>query len=255
MRCIPLKKFTFAILTALAAGPLQAQQPPSETGPQFGAGLGMIYSANAIADASDTLIVVPFFFYEAPNWYVRGPLAGYRAYQNQRVRIGLNARVDFQSWKPDDSPALAGMERREMTVEFGASASYRFNPVILNLSVWQDAFDRHGGWESSVSLAYPHRLSDQLMLISRIEGTLLSGSKANYHYGIRPGESAPGRPVYRPGRSYTGGIGLSGNYRFNEDWLGQMDLALTFLSSDLRNSPIVDKRVLPRVILGVVRLF
>lgn len=248
--------FTFlAVFIALSTTSAQAQQPVGTEGSQFGAGLGLIYSANAIEGASDTVMVVPFFFYEARDWYLRGPFGGYRAYRDPRLSVNLNARVDFNSWKPGDSPALAGMERRKMTVEAGASVAYRLNPVVLNLALWQDVLDRHGGWEGTLSVTYPKRISERLTVIPRVDWTLLSGSKANYLYGVRPGEVAPGRELYRPGRSYTGGLGLSGSYRFNENWMMQADVALTFLSSDLRDSPIVDGRALPRVLFGLLRLF
>lgn len=242
-------------LSLFATHATHGQEPSERPDSQFGAGLGAIYSANAIAGASDTMIVVPFFFYEGPDWFVRGPVAGYRAYRDSRVSVTLNARVDFQSWKPGDSPALAGMDRRKRTVELGGAVSYRIRPVVLNLAIWQDVFDRHGGWESTASLAYPQRISDRLMLSPRVELNLLSGSKANYHYGVRPHEATPDRPVYRPGRSFTAGVGVSGNYQINPNWGAQLDVALTFLSSDLRDSGIVDQRAIPRVMFGVLRLF
>lgn len=249
---------TFTLLCAVwlaFAGIARGQQPVGFEGSQFGAGLGIIYSANAIEGASDTSMVVPFFFYEARDWYVRGPFGGFRAYRDSRVSMNLNARVDFSSWKPGDSPALEGMERRRMTVEAGGSVSYRVEPIVINLALWQDILDNHGGWEGTLSLTYPKRVSERLTVIPRLDWNLLSGSKANYLYGVRPGEATPTRELYRPGRSYTGGVGLSGSYRFNANWMAQADFALTFLSSDLRNSPIVDGRVLPRVLFGILRLF
>lgn len=246
-----LYAFLFAVFAATSTFTQAAPERPSG----WGLGVGTVASTNAISGADSRIIVVPFIFYEGDDVYLRGPIAGWRFWNEGPLSFALNARAEFQSWKASDSPQLTGMANRSMTAEAGLTASYRSEPLVFRAGLWQDVFDNHGGWEGMLSVAYPQRIAPNLFVSPRIQLNWLSSQKSNYYFGVRPGEAAAGRPVYRPGQTYTVGAGVRLQYWIDRNWTVQLNAGLSVLSDELRDSPIVDRSLLPSFILGVLRMF
>ncbi|MDB5869235.1 MAG: MltA-interacting MipA family protein, partial [Polaromonas sp.] len=74
----------------------------------------------------------------------------------------------------------------------------------------------------------------------------------NYYYGVRPGEAAFGRAAYAPGAGINTSFGLFGSYDASQRWRLLAGVSATVLDRKIRDSPIVQKRVLPSVYMGAV---
>lgn len=250
-----LKTATIAALL-INLSPLAAQSSgrdadSEQPGGSFSTGIGVVASYNAIQGASNRVMVVPVFFYESERFYFRGIQAGYRFYNDQALSLSLDLRAEFQSWKPSDSPVLQGMNTRKVTAEGGLNARYRINNWEWRAGLWQDIFGRHKGWQGELALAYNHRINHRWLIIPRIEILTVSSKKADYYFGVREEEALPQRPQYSVGSTYSLALAASLRYQINYRWNAYADIGAAYLSSDIRNSPIVDRRWLPRIITGL----
>ena len=72
----------------------------------------------------------------------------------------------------------------------------------------------------------------------------------NYYYGVRPGEATPGRAAYAPGAGLNTTFGLFGSYDLTQRWRLLGGVSATVLDRKIKDSPIVQKRVLPGVYVG-----
>jgi outer membrane scaffolding protein for murein synthesis (MipA/OmpV family) len=249
-----LKSAAIAVLL-LKGSVLAAQNNALEPNPQatgtFSSGIGIVASYNAIEGASNRVMAVPFFFYESEHFYFRGAQAGYRLYREGPLSFSADLRAEFQSWKPSDSPVLQGMADRKITAEAGINARYRIDNWEMRAGIWQDVLGRHKGWQGELALAYNHRVNRQWIVSPRIELQALSSKKANYYFGVRPEEALPQRPQYNVGSTYSLALATSVRYLIDSRWTVYADVGAAYLSSDIRNSPIVDRRWLPRIITGL----
>lgn len=236
------------VLPAQSSTPDTFAQAPAPS--SLSTGVAVVASYNAIAGASDRVMAVPFFFYDSERFYFRGAQGGVHLYREGPLSLSLDLRAEFQSWKPSDSPVLQGMADRKMTAEAGINARYRIDNWEIGAGLWQDVLGRHKGWQGELSLAYNHRIDRQWFITPKVALLAVSSNKANYYFGVRPDEALPHRPQYSVGTTYSLALTTSVRYLIDERWSIYADVGVAYLSSDTRNSPIVDRRWLPRVIAG-----
>ena len=72
----------------------------------------------------------------------------------------------------------------------------------------------------------------------------------NYYYGVRANETVAGRATYTPSSGTQTQLGLFGSYDVSERWRLVAGVSATLLGDSIKNSPIVQKRVLPAVCIG-----
>lgn len=239
--------FALAAPAGIVAEPVGGGRPLNERS----AGAGVVVSFNPIKGADNRVIPIPLFVYDTDQFYIRGPQAGWRVFQQDGWQAGIDLRAEFLSWKPGDSPELTGMSRRKMTAEAGATLRYRTGQWEFRSGFFHDVLDNHGGWEAGLSIARRETLGTAWVITPSVNYTFLSAGKANYYFGVRPTEATVTRPAYRPGSSHMFGVSLMAAYRFDDNWTLFINPGISWLDSAIRNSPIVSRRFLPRLITGV----
>ena len=72
----------------------------------------------------------------------------------------------------------------------------------------------------------------------------------NYYYGVLPGEATASRPAYAAGAGINTTLGLYGAYDVSQNWRLLAGVSATVLSATVKNSPIVQRQVLPGIYVG-----
>ena len=138
------------------------------------------------------------------------------------------------------SPALAGMSRRDWTIQGGISTGREFGRYRFDIVAQTDLLDEHGGQEYEFKLA---RLFDRETYYwsPQVDITYQSSQLVNHYFGVAAAEELPDRPEYRPGAALTWGASLEWGWKWHRHWFVSASAKLEWLPSEIRNSPIVNE--------------
>lgn len=239
---------------AFAAEPIQDAAAASSAS-SWGLGLGVATTQKAYKGIDRDNLAIPLFFYE--NQWVRlvGPsldvkLPGLRIGPSNRLDFRLVARYDGSGYEANDAPILAGMAERKGSVWVGGKANLRSGPWDLIGEAVADASGHSKGYRASLTVQRSFRLGDGLALSPRLGVHWLSNNYVDYYYGVRAHEATPGRSAYLGKAAYNVELGGRASYAFNRTQSVFLDVGLTSLASDIKDSPLVDRSTENRVFLG-----
>ncbi|WP_459615948.1 MipA/OmpV family protein [Bordetella sp. 2513F-2] len=243
-----------APVSAFAADP---DGPESTT---WGIGLGVAGTQKAYTDIDREYTPIPLLRYE--NKYLRffgttleAKLPGLTLSESQELRFGLIARYDGAGYEADDSWALDGMDERKGGFWAGAKIEWRSDIVNLHAEWTHDISGHSKGQSLSLGAERTWQLSQRLSLTPRVGATWHDDKYVDYYYGVRAHEALAWRPAYEGKSGFDTEVGLQAVYDFNKHHSVMLDLQLTRLSSDAKDSPLVDRSTENRVFLGYMYRF
>ena len=142
--------------------------------------------------------------------------------------------------------------------DFAASAGLEW----LSLNAWgdvqaqwlQDVSGTHKGQSAWLAWSYPWLTQNsELSLTLGMEWK--SRELVNYYYGVRESEQLKGRPAYTPGSAMNGVLRVAYARRLNEHWRLVGVAEHERLDSAIRHSPVVDRRHVNTLFLGLYYQF
>lgn len=249
----------FILSAALTAGGFaqeriaEADQPPVR-GDSMALGLGVTYK-NALyrGDDSDAL-PVPLIMLEKGQFFIKGRVAGYRVYQDERFAFDVIGQWRFDGYDDDDSDYLRGMDDRDMTLDGGAALTIFDGWGRTTVSYVSDLLSKHSGQELDVTYSKTWRL-DKWSLTPSAGVRFYTSSLGDYYYGVQPDEAVAGRGAYDAGDSLNPFAGLSITYSFNEKWSALTSVRYTWLDDEITDSPIVEDHHDLLVMAGLLYTF
>ena len=165
-------------------------------------------------------------------------------------RLDLFAERQFEGFPVNKMPAsLAGMALRTPSNDFGLSYRYRQPWGTLQAEFLRDMGQTSRGSEARLSYAYDWH-SGPLTLRPDVSLSLRDARLNNYYYGVRPGEATANRPAYAAGAGINTTLSLSATYDVSQRWRLLAGVSATMLAATVKDSPLVQKRVLPAIYVG-----
>ena len=205
---------------------------------EWGLGIG-VAAQRAPQQGTDTQVVVlPFPSYEGERLSLGFGSISYALTDSERFRIAAEGQLRFDGYDPDDSAALAGLKKRDLTLDAGFSITAKNDWGIASLKVMGDALGVHEGYEISASYQYPIQL-ERWTVIPSIAAIWPSAELVEYYYGVRANEAVAGRPAYS-GRSVVN-VSSSVNvmYELADNWEIVGGAEYTRLGDGITDSPII----------------
>lgn len=236
-----LISFLVLIGLLLAGSPARADQENGSPIPKngFTLGFGLNDTNPGYVGYNHQLTPFPFFSYRNGRFFLAGISAGYVVARNSGYSLSLMVRPRYLRLKASDSPQLAGMTTRQISLDGGAVLSVFGQAGRLNLGLFHDLLDRNDGTEANLGYSYPIRLRTWT-LSPGVGITWESTSLTNYYYGVSPAESLPTRPAYSPGAATNSYVRLGLSIPLTERWRFFSQLRYTRFSAVIQQSPIVD---------------
>lgn len=232
----------------------QEQEQISETESKMNLGIGVAYRNNIYKGADDTAIPIPLIFFERGDFYIKGVVAGYRIFKQDRLSLHLIAQWRFDGYEEDDSDYLDGMGDHYMNFEGGLALTYSDGWGLMRLSFVNDLCDKHNGQEFAFS--YSKEFTKDRWSFLPTAGILWDSSDmTDYFYGVESKYARPGRPAYSVGEAWNPFLGLLTNYQFNEKWSAMASLRYEFLDNEIADSPIVSDDYKLSIIAGLMYNF
>jgi MipA family protein len=234
---------------AKAAG----DEPPpfAVRGSAWSAGVGAFYSTEPYEGVDGKVRAFPTLIYFGERLAVTGPRASYRVARWKGFTCRAVMNYDFSGYEEDDSDALRGMDDRDGTLEAGMSLSRKL-PAKIEIAgaLGTDVLGTHDGQKGRLELQRNEQWGKCRLGVG-VGVTWLSDSTADYYYGVRPEEEAPGRPPYDVDDAFNPGIEFRITY-FPTERLTIMAMPrIELLDRGIRDSPIVGEDALFACILGI----
>ncbi len=198
--------------------------------------------------------LLPLYLYEGERLFLHANRAGIKllndgADQNgQRFDVFVEQRAEGF---PSDRlpPSLAGMANRESGIDLGLAYRLRQSWGTLRAELTRDVGSASNGTEARLGYSYEWR-SGSWSLRPDVSVALRDAKLNNYYYGVAANEATAARAAYAPGAGLQTQLGLYGSYDVSQRWRLLAGVSATVLGTTVKNSPIVDKRILPSLYIG-----
>jgi outer membrane protein len=212
----------------------------AEKEPTFHLGAGGLVSTKPYAGVDAKVYPVPLVAYEGKRFYMRGVQGGYRLFSNKGLSIGPIVQPRFDGFGEDDSPALAGMQDRNWSVDGGVGVEAITGIGLFGLSLVTDLLGRHRGQEVEFgyTIMFPVLGFD---FIPTAGVRWKSDNLVDYYYGVRANEVRPGRPLYEGEAATDPFLRLAVRRKLTEHWSLLGAVQYEWLADKITDSPIVDK--------------
>jgi MipA family protein len=124
----------------------------------------------------------------------------------------------------------------------------------IQAQLLSDVSGTHDGQEAWLSWSHPwYTLSNEFTLTLGAEWK--SGNLVSYYYGVRPEEAFLGRAAYEAGSGTNTFVRFAARHAFSRHWQGVAMVEREFLSSAIRESPIVHDDAVDTFFAGLLYQF
>lgn len=253
-------KCSLAAAMTLFCLPLAAQESDAEQGSSWGLGLGVMSSQKAYTDMDSETRVIPFISYENEYIEVLGPnlkykLPGFQLNDSNKFNFNLVGEYDFTDNDPDETPILNGMEERKGGFWAGAQAEWQNEIATVSLEWLTEVAGDSDGSIVNLGIERTWHIGDSFMLSPRVVFSRVDKNYVDYYYGVRADEVRAGRAFYQGEAALTTELGLRGIYMMDQNQMIMLDVAVTSLATEIKDSPLVDSSTESRVMLGYIYRF
>tara|TARA_R110000764_G_scaffold90881_1_gene173388 strand:- start:48030 stop:48788 length:759 start_codon:yes stop_codon:yes gene_type:complete len=233
----------------------------SDAGVNFG--LGASISSSPYAGEGTSISPLPLIRYESEHFFVNRNRAGVHLIDAGAFTLdgGISLRTDGIDQEDFGRRELAenGVNRdllddRDDAIDAQLTAKYKKPFGVVELRISADT----GGNGEHAWMAYEYPFSaGPVTLVPGVGARYLSGSLANYHFGISSKEQARGVGAYSPGSTFLPEMGLGMLWPIGDKWAVLGDFRYRPLPDELIESPLVEDGVDSNysLFLGITRQF
>ncbi|PDO81873.1 MipA/OmpV family protein [Kosakonia sacchari] len=228
--------------------------------PVWGVGVGVISTQKPYQNSDRQYTPIPILHYENRYFRFSGTAAEVKLpalhlSETQQLNIGLIARYDGAGYSSDDADILKGMDKRKGGFWGGAGIGWQ-NPVVDLFTDWtHDLSGNSRGQRLRLGAEKRWHLSEQFTLTPRLVVSRYNSSYVDYYYGVRRSEARPWRPAYRADASINTEMGVRSLYTFNEHHTLMVDVEMTLLASEIKDSPLVNRTNENRILISYLYYF
>jgi outer membrane protein len=225
-------------LTLLVSLSSIAQKPADRTG--FIYGLGLSTSKEIYKGYNRRNIILPIIGYRGEKLNVYGPFVSYNVAKVADLDVLVQVSPRFQGFDEDDSYIFSGMVDRKISMDAGIGLKYQKNNWKIGLSSMFDVLNRSNGMELTSTIAHTFRFGPVFVEPS-VVFSYLDSKHVDYYYGVGQDETNANRIEYIGQSGMNSGLGLSISTPILLGGFTQFSLQHTWFSSEITDSPLVEK--------------
>lgn len=197
--------------------------------------------------------ILPRWFVQMGRLFLRGPALGVYLYGGDDLSVSAGISLELADTHRGGSPQLADMTEVDDVLLGEVEVSYEADWGELDLSLAVDVSGTHDGFLVGLSYSYPLEIGRWAGIEPKFGMTWHSAEVNRHYYGVAAADVLSARPLYEPdaGMSYEFGVAVT--YPFAERHALSLEAGTEWLSTEVSDSPIVDRDTLSSV--GVSYLF
>jgi outer membrane protein len=258
----PLKTSALALLSLCPALPSMAAE--QQTRPWvWGIGIGAVSSQKPYADIDRSSMAIPMLFLE--NKYIRVlglgvdvKLPTFQLSDSQRLNFYISGKYDGSGYDDDDikdTPILNGMHERDSGFLLGLKVEWETALLNVNAAWLADVTGSSEGQRISLGIDKSWQIKPQIVVTPYLSATFLDSSYVDYYYGVLQSEMRSDRPAYKADSAVQFEFGVRSMYLFNAKHSAFIDVGVTSLSAEIKDSPLVDRSTIDHILLGYTYRF
>ncbi len=253
-----MKPFYLLILLSLGLYALEGVEKEEYIKTSVTVGAGAYIQSQPYKDADPLTTPTPVVFFDNSLFYVRWVRMGmYFAGENkENYSWGLSLTLQprpFQ-YKASDAAILSGMDERESSWEGGLALAFKMENFFFETIAVHDLLNRSEGTVIRAEAGFDYQQGDWSFYPS-ILAIWYSDNMNDYYYGVKADESRPFRPAYQAKSGLNYAVQSYIDYAFNKNWHTLFNLRVDYLSSQIKNSPIVDDDVMVSGLVSLIYTF
>jgi outer membrane protein len=203
----------------------------------------VISSPRPYIGADNSITPIPLIEVYYKKLYVQGIQAGYHFVDNESFTFDARVGFVFAGLDPDDSPALAGMTKRDPTVEGGLVFDWKPGKFKISTFALTDLLGRSDGQQAGIDVSRTWTFGRYRWgLTPSIGAVWQSDDYVDYYYGVSPEEARPGRPPFDGQSAVNFESSLLGFYRISQRVTLVALVQIQRLDNEIADSPIVDDK-------------
>jgi len=242
----------FGLLLPTRAG-AQAQVPAASPGWSGTAGAAPVVFPKYAGGEELEVLPLPILFVSYDDgFYVDLFRAGAYIWgsddKKKGVSIAFEPRLGFHA---SDGPRLAGMATRRGSLSGGPTFDWEGDAGALSLAYFYDLSNASHGGYVDVLLSRPLVHDDLWDASGTIELARLDSKIVNYYFGVPSSEATPTRPLYEPGATTNVTLWFTGQRNLTKRYALMFGANVMRLGAEAADSPIVERRYVPLVYLGI----
>lgn len=238
----------------------QAAVPDAEKGTVWGLGVGVTSAEKPYVDVDRDTSVLPllhvensYFKFFATTFEAKLPTITFS--DTNTLHVGIIGRWDGAGYESGDSWMLDGMEKRKGGLWAGGKIAWQIRLVNMSADWTHDVSGNSKGQQFSLGLDRSWQIGDHFSITPRLGATWYDSKYVDYYYGVRAHEARAWRPDYNGTSGVSAEAGLQGVYRLNSHHSFIVDAQMSRFSSDIKDSPLVDRSGSNRFSLGYIYYF
>ena len=245
---IPIKSIGFLTLVILGFSTSTALWAN-----EFTLGVGASYVSSPYKQYDADYLPFPLIKYDSPRIYINGLKGGVYLYNGKKTSLGVDLSYMPIEFDPDntDNRRLKKLDHRRSTAMLGLSLNHDFEIGTVDVSASTDILGKSNGALIYADYALPIPVSDKLTITPKTGVIWASENYNDYYYGISQKESRrSGLKSYHPESSISPYLGISAHVKFTKNWSGFASGTVTFLPSEVKDSPMVDESSIRAISVG-----
>ncbi|MDQ7732105.1 MipA/OmpV family protein [Halomonas sp. SpR1] len=241
-------------LTALATG----KQADGDSSWEIG--LGVVSSQEAYTGMDSDIMPLPIVAFENSYIQLSVPelsvkLPSYELSDSNEFNFSIFGRYDFLGYEEGDARILKGMEDRDGGFWAGFKTEWQNSFADISAKFATEAAGDSKGSSFNLAIEKTWYFKENFMLTPRLAANWLDSHYIDYYYGVRKNEVTVGRGYYNGEAGVNVEIGVLGGYVFEQKHFVLLDVGITSLASEIKNSPLVDSSTESSIALGYLYRF
>jgi outer membrane protein len=216
-------------------------------------GVGPVFVPKYVGSRHLDALLLPIAYVDYNDqFYVNLFRAGAYVWSSQDKKKGISFAVEPRiGFKSSNGPRLAGMEIRRSSLQGGPTFDWEGDFGSLSVGYFTDLSSAsHGGYLDAL-FNKPLVKNERWNANGTLEISRLNSKIVDYYFGVRPAESTPTRPFYQPGATTNVTFWLTGQYNLTKQYALMLGANVTQLGAAAANSPIVERRQVPLLYIGL----
>ncbi|MGE9550007.1 MipA/OmpV family protein [Erwinia amylovora] len=206
-------------------------------------GASVIYSQSPYKGGEGRYYPVPLINYDGDSFYLHSLQAGYYLWKDQQDQLSLTILGSPQNFNTDDTKnkQLKKLDNRHMTLMGGLAYRHVANWGIVRTVLAGDMLGNSDGFQWDLAYLYRFQMGD-FSLTPGIGALYSSANQNDYYYGVSKAESRrSGLGSYEADDSWNPYLEMTAAWSINQNWNATLSGRYTRLSSEVKNSPMVDR--------------
>lgn len=222
---------------------------------KYALGLVAFQDQSLYLGGDDEIEVFPYIEARWGRFFFEGTSLGVDLYEDNGLSINASISPEgVGDTDRDGSRRLNDMEDFDTVINGQFEISYEADWGEIGMSLGADISSTHDGYKAELSYSYPFELG-RWMIEPSVSAEWVSKEENQYYYGVSTRDVRSDRPFYEPDSGVNYGVGINAIYPFFERHAIIFQAEYTSYSSEITDSPIVDRDNTAEIGVGYIYRF